>query len=57
MKTKKPLRIEYPYDCKECKLINGKVKLCPTAKELFKKYGTTKEYQKHFKLKSNNYQV
>jgi len=55
--TKKTNRIEYPYNCKECKLINGKVKLCPTAKELFKKYGTTKEYQKHFRVKSNNYQV
>ena len=55
--TKKPKNIEYPYDCKDCKLINGKLKPCKVAKELFKKYGITKEYQKHFRVKSNNYQV
>ena len=46
---KKPPRIEYPYLCKDCKLVDGKIELCHTAERLFKQYGTAEKYQKHFK--------
>ena len=42
-------RVERPYLCQDCYFQNGKVVLCKKAKELYKKYGTGKKYQEHFK--------